>query len=88
MLKGFNCNVLKSLKGLVDKILENDHKIKYGEVIDEIARKIYLDYLNNKGKDEEVKDHNSIIKSLNNLNNSIKNAKPELKTQIYDKKKY
>jgi hypothetical protein len=62
---------------MIDKFLEKDNDKTTVQILDEISKVIYLNYLNDKGKDEDVKDHDSIINSLKNIK-SICNEKPDL----------
>ena len=52
---------------MFDKFLEQDNNKTSIQILDEIFKVIYLNYLNNDGKDEDVKDHDSIIYSLKNI---------------------
>ena len=83
LLTEFECNqVKKPLISLIDKFLEKDNDKTIVQILDEISKVIYLNYLNIDGKEEDVKDHDSIINSLKNIksicNEKIKSLKSKL----------
>ena len=86
LLEEFGCKqVIASLNPMVDKLLASDNNQNVVEIVDDIARKIYLNYLNIEGKEENINTHESLIESLKNVKDICNKKIEELKQVLRDK---
>ena len=68
LLEEFGCKqVIAGLNPMVDKFLSSENNKTIIEIIDDISKVIYLNYLNVEGKEEDLKTHEAIIDSLKNI---------------------
>ena len=80
MISEFKCDdIRKPLHPKIDEILEPGNNKSFIEILDEIYKIIYSYYLNPNRKEEDTKDHDSIINSLKNIENIFDNKIAELK---------
>ena len=70
---------------MVDKLLSNENNKTIREIMDDITKVIYLNYLNVDGKKEEFKSHESIIDCLKNIKPLSNRKIDELKQMQRDK---
>ena len=87
LLEEFKYMSVKDLNPLIDKFLDNDKEITCAEILDDICKVIYNTYLNVSGKKKELKDHDSIIIALKNVENECTEKINEFKNINRDKTK-
>jgi MoxR-like ATPase len=86
LLEEFRCSqVIAGLNPMVDKLLSSDNNKTILEIIDDIAKVIYLNYLNRDGKEEDLKSHEQILESLKNIKFICNKQIEELKQMQRDK---
>jgi len=86
LLDEFRCmQVISGLIPMVDKLLSSENTKTMVEIMDDITKVIYLNYLNSEGKEEELKSHDSIIECLKNVKPMCTKKIEELKNIGRDK---
>ena len=80
LLEEFRCQqVIAGLNPMIDKLLSSDNNKNIIDIMDDITKVIYLNYLNVEGKEEELKSHDTILESLKNIKPICKKKIDELK---------
>ena len=95
LLSEFNCfNVIRGLSPLIDKFLDEENKKSCVDILDDIAKAIYMNYLKSDEKIEDIKTHESIIQTLTKVNEECNEKIEELNqvgrdksTEIYNQEK-
>ena len=86
LLSEFNCyNVIRGLNPLIDQLLGEENTKTCVDILDDVAKAIYLNYLKSDEKKEDIKTHESIVDALKRVDEECNEKIEELNKVERDK---